>query len=66
MELINAGGRLIKALTEIDTIQFEALAAVCTKSQMASYFGMTEKTSGQLRKDNPRFLRPIGEVEHKR
>ena len=66
MELINAGGRLIKALTEIDTIQFEALAAVCTKSQMASYFGMTEKTSGQLRKDNPEFLRPLGEIEHKR
>jgi hypothetical protein len=55
MELINAGGRLIQALTEIDAIQFEPLAAVCAKSQMASYFGMTEKTSGQLRKDNPRF-----------
>jgi hypothetical protein len=66
MELINAGGRLIKELTEIDAIQVEALPAACTKSQMAAYFGMTEKTSGQLRKDNPRFLRPIGEVEHKR
>ena len=44
MELINTGGRPIKELTEIDAIQVEALAAVCTKSQMAAYFGMTEKS----------------------
>ena len=44
MELIKTGGRPIKELTEIDAIQVEALAAVCTKSQMAAYFGMTEKT----------------------
>jgi len=44
MELINTGGRPVKELTEVDVIQVEALAAVCTKSQMAGYFGMTEKT----------------------
>jgi len=44
MELINTGGRPIKELTEVDVIQVEVLAAVCTKAQMAAYFGMTEKT----------------------
>jgi hypothetical protein len=32
MKLINTGGRPIKELYEIDVIQVEALAAVCTKS----------------------------------
>ena len=53
MELINTGGRPIKELTEIDAIQVEALAAVCTKSQMAAYFGMTEKTFRAVEKRQP-------------
>ena len=38
------GGRPSKKLTEKDIIQVEALAAVCTKSQVARHFDMTEKT----------------------
>ena len=53
MELINTGGRPIKELTEIDAIQVEALAAVCTKSQMAAYFGMTEKTIRAVEERQP-------------
>ena len=53
MEVINTGGRPIKELTEIDAIQVEALAAVCTKSQMAAYFGMTEKTFRAVEKRQP-------------
>jgi hypothetical protein len=36
MELINTGVRPTKELTETDAIQVEALATVCTKSQMAA------------------------------
>ena len=53
MELINTGGRPIKELTEIDAIQVEALAAVCTKAQMAAYFGMTEKTFRAVEERQP-------------
>ena len=53
MELINTGGRPIKELTKIDAIQVEALAAVCTKSQMAAYFGMTEKTFRAVEERRP-------------
>jgi len=38
------GGRPSKKLTEKDIIQVEALAAVCTKFQVARHFDMTEKT----------------------
>ena len=38
------GGRPCKLLTPNDIIQVEALAAMCTKGQIADYFGMTEKT----------------------
>ena len=41
--LINTDCRSIKELVKIDVIQVEALAAVCTNSQMAAYFSMTEK-----------------------
>ena len=53
MELINTGGRPIKELTEIDAIQTEALAAVCTKAQIAEYFGMTEKTFRAVEERQP-------------
>ena len=38
------GGRPVKVLTETDVTNLEALACVLTKSQVADYFGMTEKT----------------------
>ena len=38
------GGRPVKVLTETDVTKLEALACVLTKSQVADYFGMTEKT----------------------
>ncbi len=63
MELINTGGRPIKELTEIDAIQVEALAAVCTKSQMAAYFGMTEKMFRAAGADSLKSLPFTGEVE---
>ena len=44
MGLPTAGGRPAKVLSETDVIKLEALACVLTKSQVADYFGMTEKT----------------------
>jgi predicted transcriptional regulator len=44
MHSIDKGGRPEKYLAENDVIQIEALAAMCTKGQIADYFGMTEKT----------------------
>ena len=43
MEIVK-GGRPVKVLTETDVTKLEALACVLTKSQVADYFGMTEKT----------------------
>jgi len=56
MDSMNKGGRPPKALTNDDIIQVEALSAVCTKSQMASYFGMTEKTFRALENRQPEVL----------
>jgi hypothetical protein len=56
MKEINIGGRPPKALTNTDIIQVEALSAVCTKSQMASYFGMTEKTFRAVENRQPEVL----------
>ena len=43
MEIVK-GGRPIKVLTETDITKLEALACCLTKSQVADYLGMTEKT----------------------
>ena len=48
MELINTGGRPVKVLTETDTT-----ACVLTKSQVADYFGMTEKTLRAVEERQP-------------
>ena len=56
MKEIDIGGRPPKVLTNTDIIQVEALSAVCTKSQMASYFGMTEKTFRAVEKRQPEVL----------
>ena len=56
MDSMNKGGRPPKALTNTDIIQVEALSAVCTKSQMASYFGMTEKTFRAVENRQPEVL----------
>lgn len=56
MKEINIGGRPPKALTNTDIIKVEALSAVCTKSQMASYFGMTDKTFRAVEKRQPEVL----------
>ena len=56
MKEIDTGGRPPKALTNTDIIQVEALSAVCTKSQMASYFGMTEKTFRAVEIRQPEVL----------
>jgi hypothetical protein len=47
------GGRPHKTLSERDIIQVEALAAVCTKSQVARHFDMTEKTFRAVEKRQP-------------
>lgn len=47
------GGRPLKKLTERDIIQVEALAAVCTKSQVARHFDMTEKTFRAVEERQP-------------
>ena len=41
---ITKGGRPVRVLAETDITKLEALARVLTKSQLADYFGMTEKT----------------------
>ena len=51
--MFNKGGRPLKKLTERDIIQVEALAAVCTKSQVARHFDMTEKTFRAVEKRQP-------------
>ena len=43
----------------------DSLAAVCTKSQMAAYFGMTEKTFRAVEERQPKVLPPIGQVEQR-
>ena len=47
------GGRPVKVLTEKDVIKLEALACVLTKSQVADYFGMTEKTLRAVEERQP-------------
>ena len=50
---IERNGRPSTLLTTEQIIQVEALAAVCTKSQMAAYFGVTEKTFRAIEKRQP-------------
>jgi len=50
---IERNGRPPTLLTTEQIIQVEALAAVCTKSQMAAYFGVTEKTFRAIEKRQP-------------
>ena len=52
MEIVK-GGRPVKVLTETDVTKLEALACVLTKSQVADYFGMTEKTLRALEERQP-------------
>ena len=52
MEIVK-GGRPVKVLTETDTTKLEALACVLTKSQVADYFGMTEKTLRAVEERQP-------------
>ena len=52
MEIVK-GGRPVKVLTETDVTKLEALACVLTKSQMAAYFGMTEKTFRAVEERQP-------------
>ena len=53
MHPIYKGGRPTKHLSENDVIQIEALAAMCTKGQIADYFGMTEKTFRAIEQRQP-------------
>jgi hypothetical protein len=53
MGLSNTGGRPAKVLSETDVIKLEALARVLTKSQVANYFGMTEKTLRAIEERQP-------------
>jgi hypothetical protein len=46
-------GRPPAVLSPKQIDQVEALAAVCTKSQMAAYFGMTEKTFRAVEERQP-------------
>jgi hypothetical protein len=52
----NSGGRSPKKLTVKDIIQVEALAAVCTKSQIARHFDMTEKTFRAIKARQPEIF----------
>ena len=44
MELISSGGRPVKTLATEQLAEVEQLASVLNKSQLADYFGMSEKT----------------------
>ena len=44
VELVQKGGRPVKTLTPDQIEEVYELAAVLNKSQLAEYFGMTEKT----------------------
>ena len=52
MEIVK-GGRPVKVLTETDVTKLEALACVLTKSQVADYFCMTEKTLRAIEERQP-------------
>jgi len=52
MEIVK-GGRPVKVLTGTDVTKLEALACVLTKSQVADYFGMTEKTLRAVEERQP-------------
>ena len=52
MEMVK-GGRPVKVLTETDVTKLEALACCLTKSQVADYFGMTEKTLRAIEERQP-------------
>ena len=52
MEIVK-GGRPVKVLTETDVTKLEALACVLTKSQVADYFCMTEKTLRAVEERQP-------------
>ena len=52
MEIVK-GGRPVKVLAETDVTKLEALACVLTKSQVADYFGMTEKTLRAVEERQP-------------
>lgn len=53
MELLNAGGRPAKELTNEDIQKVESLASVLTKKQLAAHFGMTEKTFRAVEERQP-------------
>jgi hypothetical protein len=53
MHPTHKGGRPVKHLSQSDVIQIEALAAMCTKVQIADYFGMTEKTFRAIEQRQP-------------
>ena len=53
MHPTHKGGRPVKHLSQNDVIQIEALAAMCTKGQIADYFGMTEKTFRAIEQRQP-------------
>ena len=44
MELVQKGGRPVKTLTPDQIEEVHELAAVLNKSQLAEFFGMTDKT----------------------
>ena len=52
MEIVK-GGRPVKVLTETEVTKLEALACCLTKSQVADYFGMTEKTLRAIEERQP-------------
>ena len=52
MEIVK-GGRPVKVLTETEVTKLEALACCLTKSQVADYFGMTEKTLRAIEQRQP-------------
>ena len=50
---IERNGRPPEVLSTKQIDQVEALAAVCTKAQMAAYFGVTEKTFRAIEQRQP-------------
>lgn len=53
MELVSSGGRPVKTLAPEQLAEVERLASILNKSQLAAYFGMTEKTFHAIEERQP-------------
>ena len=66
MELISSGGRPVKTLATEQLAEVEQLASVLNKSQLADYFGMSEKTFHAIEARQPEVFTAYSRVKEKK